>query len=86
MYCTMKVRSKGGRRAMSSVGGVGGGGGAGGYNSANYHGGAGGDGVVIISVPTDNYNNSDGTTGSPTITTSGTNTIVKFTSSGSYAP
>jgi hypothetical protein len=65
---------------------LGGGGGAGGYNSANYHGGAGGDGVVIISVPTENFNNSDGTTGSPTITTSGTNTIVKFTSSGSYAP
>jgi hypothetical protein len=37
---------------------------------------------VIISVPTDNY--SGITTGSPTVTTSGSNTILAFTSSGSY--
>jgi hypothetical protein len=33
-------------------------------------------------VPTDNY--SGITTGSPTVTTSGSNTILTFTSSGSY--
>jgi hypothetical protein len=33
-------------------------------------------------VPTDNY--SGVTTGSPTVTTSGSNTILTFTSSGSY--
>jgi hypothetical protein len=38
--------------------------------------------VVIFSVPTANYTGT--TTGSPTITTSGSNTIIKFTASGSY--
>jgi hypothetical protein len=38
--------------------------------------------VVILSVPTVNYTGT--TTGSPTVTTSGANTIIKFTSSGSY--
>ena len=55
-----------------------GGGGAGGGGS----GGTGGSGVVILSVPTANYTGT--TTGSPTITTSGSNTIIKFTASGSY--
>jgi mucin-19 len=59
--------------------GSGGGGGGGGSGS----GGNGGSGVVILSVPTANY--SGITTGSPTITTSGSNTIIKFTSgSGTY--
>jgi len=44
--------------------------------------GAGGKGVVILSVPTANY--SGITTGSPTITTSGSNTIMQFNGSGSY--
>lgn len=56
-----------------------GGGGGGGYPNA---GGAGGSGVVILSVPTVNYTGT--TTGSPTVTTSGSNTIIKFTASGSY--
>jgi hypothetical protein len=53
---------------------TGGGGGAG--------SGTGGSGIVIVSVPTANYTGTY--TGSPTITTSGANTIIKFTSSGSY--
>jgi len=56
-----------------------GGGGGGADNSTT---GAGGSGVVIISVPTANYSGT--TTGSPTVTTSGSNTIIKFTASGSY--
>ena len=58
-------------------------GGGGGSSGANgYVGGTGGSGVVIISVPTANYSGT--TTGSPNITTSGSNTIIKFTASGSY--
>jgi hypothetical protein len=37
--------------------------------------------VVILSVPTANYSGT--TTGSPTITTSGANTIIKFATTGS---
>jgi hypothetical protein len=44
--------------------------------------GAGGSGVVIISVPSALYTGT--TTGSPTVTTSGVYTIMTFTSSGSY--
>ena len=57
-----------------------GGGGGGGTNARP--GGAGGSGVVILSVPTANYSGT--TTGSPTITTSGSNTIIKFTGNGTY--
>jgi hypothetical protein len=42
----------------------------------------GGKGVVILSVPTANYSSTS--TGSPTITTSGSNTILQFNGSGSY--
>ena len=59
--------------------GTGGGGGGGGQDSL---GGDGGNGVVIISVPTTNYSGT--TSGSPTVTTSGSNTIMTFTASGSY--
>ena len=51
-----------------------------GGNSNGDTSGAGGSGVVILSVPTANYSGT--TTGSPTVTTSGTNTIIKFTGSG----
>jgi hypothetical protein len=60
----------------------GGGGGACGYTSVHFIGGNGGKGVVILSVPTANYSGTS--TGSPTITTSGSNTILKFTGSGTY--
>jgi hypothetical protein len=62
--------------------GGGGGGGAGTTGAPGGFGGTGGKGIVILSVPTDSY--SGNTTGSPTITTSGSNTIVQFTGSGSY--
>jgi hypothetical protein len=67
----------GGGSGTANTGG-GGAGGAGGGTS----GGSGGSGVVIISVPTANYTGI--TTGSPTVTTNGSNTIMTFTSSGSY--
>jgi len=55
-------------------------GGDGGYGNQN--GDNGGSGVVILRVPTANYSGT--TTGSPTVTTDGTDTIMKFTGSGSY--
>ena len=61
-------------------------GGAGGGGSGSYSvvaaSGAGGSGVIILSVPTANYTGT--VTGSPTVTTSGANTIIKFTASGTY--
>ncbi len=64
--------------ATANLGG--GGGGSGGNGGTN--GGNGGKGVVILSVPTANYSST--TTGSPTVTTSGSNTIMQFNGSGSY--
>ena len=58
-----------------------GGGGGGGGNGLG-SGGNGGSGVVILSIPTGSY--SGNVTGAPTITTSGGNTILKYTGSGSY--
>jgi hypothetical protein len=62
-----------------------GGGGGGGYSDAAgnaYGGGSGGSGVVILSIPTANYTGV--ITGSPIVTTSGANTILKYNSSGTY--
>jgi hypothetical protein len=53
---------------------TGGGGGGAAYN--------GGSGVLFLSMPTINYTGVF--TGSPTVTTSGSNTILKYTGSGSY--
>jgi hypothetical protein len=62
---------------------TGGGGGGGGTTGGTYgNGGNGGSGIVILSIPTASY--SGQTTGSPTVTTSGANTILSFTSSGTY--
>jgi hypothetical protein len=58
------------------------GGGGGGDGNAGVNGGTGGSGVVIISIPTAFYSGT--TTGSPTVTTSGSNTILKYTGSGTY--
>lgn len=63
--------------------GSGGGGGKASGNSSNAGGGAaGGTGVVIIRLATSNYSGT--TTGSPTVTTSGSDTIIKFTADGTY--
>lgn len=73
----------GGNGSSNSTGGSGGtntGGGGGGTDFGTT--GAGGSGIVVLSIPTANYTGT--TTGSPTITTSGANTILKYTSSGSY--
>jgi hypothetical protein len=56
-----------------------GGGGAGGSNINN--GGSGGSGVIILSVPTARYS---GTQSGASVTTSGSNTILTFNSSGTY--
>ena len=58
------------------------GGGGGGASNFDSLVGAGGSGVVILNIPTSWYSGT--TTGSPTVTTSGLNTIITFTSSGSY--
>jgi hypothetical protein len=54
----------------------------GGANENSTASGAGGKGVVILSLPTANYSSTS--TGSPTVTTSGSNTILQFNGSGSY--
>lgn len=61
---------------------LGGGGGGGANFPAQYDGKAGGKGVVIISVATVHYTGT--TSGSPTVTTSGSNTILQFNGSGTY--
>jgi hypothetical protein len=58
---------------------TGSGGGGQGYNGPA---GNGGSGVVIISIPTAEYSGT--TSGSPTVTTSGSNTIMQFNGNGSY--
>ena len=57
----------------------GGGGGSRNYPLYSYNGG---NGVVIMSIPTANYTSN--TTGSPAVTVVGTSTILTFTSNGSY--
>jgi fibronectin-binding autotransporter adhesin len=74
----------GGKNLPSNINGGNGtanlGGGGGGHR--DNPSGAGGKGVVILSVPTARYSST--TTGSPTVTTSGSNTILQFNGSGSY--
>lgn len=56
--------------------------GGGGGGGQSWYGGNGGSGCVIISVPTANYSST--TTGSPTVVTNGSNTVMIFKSAGSY--
>jgi hypothetical protein len=48
-----------------------------------WNGGDGGDGVVIIRMETDQYS-SVTVTGSPTVTTDGSYTVVKYTGNGTF--
>ena len=63
-------------------------GGGGGGRSFSVHpsgggdGGSGGSGIVVLRMATGIYTGT--TTGSPTVTTDGTDTVLKFTGSGSY--
>ena len=79
---TYGVGGDGGTSGSGSAGTAyrGNGGSAGGYGNGN--GGAGGSGVVILSIPTTNYTGT--TSGSPTVTTNGNNTILTYTVSGTY--
>ena len=65
---------------VNTGGGAGGGGGSG-LDSARI-GGVGGSGVVILRMNTSDY--SGVTTGSPTVTTVGTETVLTYTGSGTY--
>lgn len=69
----------GGNTGSAGTVNTGGGGGGGGDDAS---GGNGGSGVVLLRMPTANYSGT--TTGSPTVTTDGSDTILTFTSSGSY--
>jgi len=57
-----------------------GGGGGGPFGGA---GGTGGTGIVFLSMPTASYTGN--TTGSPAVTVSGSNTILRYTISGTYS-
>jgi hypothetical protein len=58
------------------------GGGGGGCNESTARGGAGGSGVIILRVPTASYSGT--TTGSPSVSTSGSDKVLVFNGSGSY--
>jgi len=67
----------------SNTGGGGGGGGSTSQSESQLRAaGNGGSGVVILRMPTANYSGT--TTGSPTVTTDGTDTILTYTGSGTY--
>jgi hypothetical protein len=76
----------GGAGGFNTTGGTGtsntggGGGGGGGNSGPSFNGGAGGSGVVILRMPTANYSGT--TTGSPTVTTDGSDKVIVFNSSG----
>jgi hypothetical protein len=75
---------QGGNAGSSAADGsanTGGGGGGGGIGSFQ-NGGVGGSGRIIVSMPTGRYTGT--TTGSPAVSTSGSDTILNFTSSGSF--
>jgi hypothetical protein len=71
------MSTEGGASGFAGTTNTGGGGGGG----RDGPGGNGGSGVAILSVPTSNYTGL--VTGSPVVTTSGSNTIISFTTVGS---
>jgi hypothetical protein len=66
-----------GSNASANTGGGGGGNGGAGSGAGN-----GGSGIVVLSIPTSQYSGT--TTGSPTVTTNGSNTILTYLASGTY--
>ena len=68
--------------AVAGTANTGGGGGGGEGGTPSNQGAAGGKGVIILRVATSDYSGT--TTGSPTVSTSGSDTIMVFNSSGSY--
>jgi len=70
-----------GTAATKATANTGGGGGGGGDGVPSATGGNGGSGVVILRIPTANYSGT--TTGSPTVTTDGSDKVIVFNSSGS---
>ena len=72
----------------SGSGNTGGGGGGAGnsyvpYSGAYLSAGSGGSGVVVLKLPTANYTGQ--TSGSPQVSTSGQQTILRYTGSGTLA-
>jgi hypothetical protein len=72
----------GGGGVVGTAGTANTGGGGGGCSNVGVQGGAGGKGVVILRIPTANYTGT--TTGSPTVTTDGSDKVIVFNDSGSY--
>jgi len=72
----------GGNNSAGGAGTVNTGSGGGGGSRPGDAGGTGGSGVVVLRMPTPKYSGT--TTGSPIISTSGSETIVLFNGSGSY--
>lgn len=72
----------GGYYQKGNGGGQRGGGGGGGMHNNNCSTSAGGSGLVVLRIPTCAYSGT--TTGSPTVTTSGTDTILQYTGAGTY--
>jgi hypothetical protein len=74
----------GGVAGSGSTGSGGGGGNLNGAGNAVGAGGVGGSGVVILRMATAQYSGT--TTGSPSVATSGDDTILTYNSSGTYTP
>jgi hypothetical protein len=72
----------GGGAGGGAAGGTNTGGGGGGGYYQQQSGGSGGSGVVVLRMKTSEYSGT--TTGSPTVTTDGNDTVLTFTGSGTY--
>lgn len=83
-YCGGSWPNPSGKNGGAGTANTGGAGGGGGNcsNTGSTNGGAGGSGVVILRMATSLYSGT--TTGSPTVTTDGTDTILIYTGSGTY--
>ena len=77
-YASIVIKDSTGTAGTTNTGG----GGGGTERTMSTTGSPGGSGVVILRIPTANYSST--TTGSPTVTTDGDFTVVKYTGSGSY--